>query len=123
VVLSKTIRGGVARHLRCVLGVLLLALAWPSPAAAQGLFVVSRNNAKVLKYDPQTGAFVSVFVLTGSVGLSGPLDRAFKPSAAPANVPALSDEGAALLLGALLLAGAGGLRRLAHAMPSSGRSE
>ena len=62
VVLSKTIRGGAARHLRRARGFFLLALAWPSPAAAQGLFVVSQNNQQVLKYDHQTGAFLSTFI-------------------------------------------------------------
>jgi len=79
-VLSKTIRGGAARHLRRALGVFLLALAWPSPAAAQGLFVVSKNNQKVLKYDHQTGAFLSTFIAPITQGFQTPGGIAIHPT-------------------------------------------
>ena len=74
------IRGAAARTFRRAFGALLLALAWPSLAAAQGLFVVSQNNAKVLKYDHQTGAFLSTFVEPITQGFQIPGGIAIHPT-------------------------------------------
>jgi len=86
------------------------------------LYVASANDNAVRKYNGANGAFMSVFVSSGSGGLSGPVDLAFKPSAAASNVPTLSDGGAALLFGAILLAGAKRLRGLPRALHSRRRS-
>jgi DNA-binding beta-propeller fold protein YncE len=86
------------------------------------LYVASANDNAVRKFNGANGAFMSVFVPSGSGGLSGPVDLAFKPSAAASNVPTLSDGGAALLFGAILLAGAKRLRGLPRVLHSRRRS-
>jgi len=68
------------RTFRSALGIFLLALAWPSPGAAQGLFVVSQNNASVLKYDHQTGAFLSTFLSPIIQGFQPPGGIAIHPT-------------------------------------------
>lgn len=35
-----------------------LVLGWPLPVAAQGLFVVSQANEKILKFDASDGSFL-----------------------------------------------------------------
>ena len=78
--MTGTIDGVAARTFRSALGIFLLALAWPSPAAAQGLFVVSQNNASVLKYDPQTGAFLSTVISPITQGFQPPGGIAIHPT-------------------------------------------
>ncbi len=67
---------GVAAHsfrtCRTALGIFLLALALPFAASAQGLFVVSQNNASVLKYNQTTGAFASTFIAPVTQGFLPP---------------------------------------------------
>jgi sugar lactone lactonase YvrE len=74
------LRGGAARKLQCALVVLAFALAWPSAAAAQGLFVVSQNNQKILHYDHQTGSFLSTFVAPVTQGFQTPGGMAIHPT-------------------------------------------
>ena len=62
------------------LAISLLALVWSSPAAAQGLFVVSQNDASVLEYDPQTGAFLSTFISPVTEGFQPPGGLAIHPT-------------------------------------------
>lgn len=69
--LTERIEGIAARSLGAALGIFLLALAGSSPAAAQALFVVSQNNASILKYNQTTGAFVSTFVAPVTQGFQG----------------------------------------------------
>jgi hypothetical protein len=68
-----------AGMLRCA-PVLTMALAWPSAAVAQGFFVVSRNNQKVLRYDASTGAFLDTFVFPITQGFQIPGGIAIQPS-------------------------------------------
>jgi len=53
---------------------------WPAPAVAEGLFVVSQNSASVLKYDPQTGAFLSTFISPITQGFQPPGGIAIHPT-------------------------------------------
>ena len=70
--MTGSIAGVAVGCFRAALGVFLLALAGPPPAVAQGLFVVSQNNASVLKYNQTTGAFVSTFVAPVTQGFQTP---------------------------------------------------
>jgi hypothetical protein len=72
--------GVAASSYRFALWISLLAFAWASPAAAQGLFVVSQNDASVLEYDAQTGAFVSTFIAPISDGFQPPGGIAIHPT-------------------------------------------
>ncbi len=58
----------------------MLVLAWSSAAAAQGLFVVSQNNSKVIKYDSQTGAFLSTFITPITQGFQPPGGMGIHPT-------------------------------------------
>jgi hypothetical protein len=65
-------KGCEAARRRALLTVLALVLS-PGPwAQADGfLLVTSRGNDSILRYDATTGAFIDVFVASGSGGLAG----------------------------------------------------
>jgi DNA-binding beta-propeller fold protein YncE len=89
------------------------------------LYVTSFDNDSVLRYDGSTGAFIETFVASGSGDLNDPIDLAFRPSPSsqpPANVPALSPAGRALLLGLIFLLGVSRFRRDPRSRGSSRRS-
>jgi sugar lactone lactonase YvrE len=57
-----------------------MALAWPPLAAAQGLFVVSQANQKILHYDESDGSFLETFVEPVTDGFLNPGGIAIRPS-------------------------------------------
>ncbi|MEO8083278.1 MAG: beta-propeller fold lactonase family protein, partial [Ardenticatenales bacterium] len=56
--------------------------SFPEGVAFNGgfLYVSSRSTSEVLRYNATTGAFVGVFVTSGSGGLNGPQDLVFGPT-------------------------------------------
>jgi len=65
--------------MRSTLAALLPLLLCSAPATAGDLLVTSWNNSSIRCYDDQTGAFKSVFVPSGSGGLSLPHSAQFGP--------------------------------------------
>lgn len=57
-----------------------LVLGWPLPVAAQGLFVVSQANEKILKYDESDGSFLTTFVEPVTDGFQNPGGISIRPS-------------------------------------------
>jgi streptogramin lyase len=62
-----------------LLGALVVSTACVVPAPAADLFVSGPNSNNVVRYDGKTGKLVSVFVPSGSGGLSGTHGLAFGP--------------------------------------------
>jgi WD40 repeat protein len=79
-ILETEVRGRAALRLVVRFWIVCMALAWPPLAAAQGLFVVSQANEKILHYDETDGSFVETFVEAITEGFQNPGGIAIRPS-------------------------------------------
>ena len=69
--LSMNFPTPVHRFKAAVLAVSMV-LGWPLSVAAQGLFVVSQANEKILEYDASDGSFLTAFVAPVTDGFQIP---------------------------------------------------